>query len=181
MKSAFAIVAGFALAVVLAFGPAAARNWKSTPQDLAQDYSQILDNRGKGELVMIWWISSPVMPQYPDAQKVLDRYVIIGVVHANVTPGGTMEFDPDSTVTVKDGAGTTLTELPVNSQPPVVAGMLTTLEGVLRGALGSMGQGIHWLVFEGGNTSACTKGELSVQYSGETYTYQTPIPGCPAG
>jgi len=52
------------------------------------------------------------------------------------------------------------------------------LQAVLPKAFGPMGQGFRWFVFAGGAVHACEAG-LSVAYDGETYTYETPIPGCP--
>ncbi|HTQ15452.1 MAG TPA: hypothetical protein VMH86_16400 [Rhizomicrobium sp.] len=183
MKSAISLLAGLVVAASLAGAPALARSWKSTPQDLAQDYSQILDNRGKGEVVMVWWLVPTTMPEYPDAQKVLDRYLVIGVVHAKIdmAAGGVMSFDPAVDVVAKDADGNELTRIDDSSQPPVVSAMLAGMQGVLSQAIGQMGQGIHWIVFDTNSVHACQKGGLSVQYAGETYTYQTPIPGCPAG
>ncbi len=77
--------------------------------------------------------------------------------------------------------GNALKQIADSDLPPVMTNMLASVEGMLHQALGPMGEGIHWLVFDsGGTVRSCAKGGLSVQYAGETYTYQTPIPGCPA-
>jgi hypothetical protein len=48
----------------------------------------------------------------------------------------------------------------------------------MRQTIGQMGQGMHFFAFEGG-VHACEKGQLSIPFAGETYIYDTPIPGCP--
>jgi len=53
------------------------------------------------------------------------------------------------------------------------------VQAILQKSIGPMGQGFRWFVFEGGAVHACETGGLSVAYDGETYTYETPIPGCP--
>jgi hypothetical protein len=177
-----ALLAALCVAAGVLSAPSAmARNWKAAPADVARDYSQILDNRGNGEIVMSWWFSAPMLAGYPDAQAALDKYVIIGVIHAHVATGGTMVFDPDNTVAARDGNGKALTLLTGSAIPPTVGGMLTSLEGMMSQALGQMGQGIRWDVFDAGAVHACGKGGLSVDYAGTTYTYDTPIPGCQPG
>jgi hypothetical protein len=41
-----------------------------------------------------------------------------------------------------------------------------------------MGKGMRMFVFEGGAIDACKKGQLSVPLASETYTWDTPFPGC---
>jgi hypothetical protein len=37
---------------------------------------------------------------------------------------------------------------------------------------------MRWFVFDGSTIHSCQPGKLSVPYGGETYIYDTPIPGC---
>ncbi len=54
---------------------------------------------------MSWWIVPTIVPGNNPSTQALDKYVVIGVVHGRVTPGGSMVFDPDSSLVVKDGNG----------------------------------------------------------------------------
>jgi hypothetical protein len=160
--------------------PADARLWKPKSTDLALDYSEIVDNRGGGEIVISWWFAPPAVGQYPAAKDMLDRYVVVGLAHSHMSPGGEMVFETDAVATAKDGSGNTLNQIPTDKLPPMVSGSLMTMEGMLKQSIGAMGNGIHWMVFDNGALHACSKSGLSIQYAGETYTYETPIPGCPA-
>jgi hypothetical protein len=176
---------GIALAVLIgsllcagAVSPAHSRPWKPTPKALAMDYSQIIDNRSANELVLLWWLTPEVMKDTPAVQNMLEKYVVIGVVHAHIGAGGTFTFDKVDALQAMDGNGTALTPLTGDNIPPAVTGALAALEGMLRQALGATGQGMAWFVFDAGSVRSCEKGGLSVPFAGETYTYQTPIPGC---
>ena len=51
---------------------------------------------------------------------------------------------------------------------------------MFRQSLGAVGAGFRWFVFDGASVKSCTPGSgFSVQLANETYTYDTPIPGCP--
>jgi hypothetical protein len=158
--------------------PAHARPWKPTPPALAQDYSIINDTRNPNDLVMLWWLIPDLMKSAPAAMAVLDKYVVIGVVHAHVSAGGTFSFDKIDALPVTDADATPLKALTGDSVPPTVTGMLTTLGPGLRQGLGPMGEGIAWFVFESGSVHSCEKGRMVVPFAGETHTYDTPIPGC---
>lgn len=160
-----------------------ARPWKPTPQTQAQDYSSIVDNRGKGEMVMLKWYVPAVAPDAQSAQNpqaLLDKYVVISLIHAHMQPGGIITFDTIDLPQVKDGKGTPLKALSGDDIPPTLAGYLVTLQGTMRQSIGAFGQGMHVFAFDGGNVHACQKGGMSISFAGETYTYDTPIPGCPA-
>jgi hypothetical protein len=148
---------------------------------MAEDYAEIIDNRGSGDIVIVFWFVPQMMGQeYPAARDLLDQYILIGVVHGHGTAGGTVNFDEAATLDVKNANGKSLTLLEGDRVPPAVAGMVTAMSGVMRQSIGAMGQGMHFLVYDNGGTHACQKGQLSVAYQGETYTYNTPIPGCKA-
>ena len=167
------------LCVLYVSVPAGARQWKPTPQTLAQDYSSIVDNRGKGDIVMLKWFVPPVVPDPRNAPSVLDRYVIIAVAHSHMEPGGIQTFDPIDSLQVNDGKGMPLKLLTGDEIPPAVAGYLVTMEGSMRQSMGALGQGMHFFAFDGVGVHACGKGQLAIPYDGRTYTYDTPIPGCP--
>src|SRR5262245_2026091 len=70
------------------------RPWKPTESRLAQDYANIVDQRGKGDLVMLMWLVPESLPEeQPVGREILSRYVVLGAVHARVDATGTFSFD----------------------------------------------------------------------------------------
>jgi hypothetical protein len=131
--------------------------------------------------VEIFWMNWPLTgDQSPMVRQLLDKYVIIGVAHGQLDPGGKMVFNREESVQAANLDGAQLKALNPADYPPVVAGAVTTLGGFMRQSLGAMGEGMKFVVFESGSVRACEKGRLSVTYTGVTYTYDTPIPGCPS-
>jgi hypothetical protein len=59
----------------------------------AQDYVQIFYDKSKGDVSMVWWLTPQMMPNSPEAQQVLDKYVIIAVLHATWSADGVANFD----------------------------------------------------------------------------------------
>jgi hypothetical protein len=160
-------------------GPAEARQWRPTPQALAQEYAMIQDNRPGGELVMVLWVP-PEMMEDKSAQGVLASDVLVGVIDANVAPNGTMMFAPVETLNATDSRGTPLHALKSEDIPPAVAGVLTSIQSLFRQSLGPVGQGFHWFVFDGATVHSCVANSgFTIQLAGENYLYATPIPGCP--
>jgi len=167
------------LALVLAAAPAGARTWNPDPASQARDYSIITDNRPNHEVAILFWLSAPTVGTVSTAQAVLDQYLIIGAVHGQFSPAGTADFDSQPVLVASDGDGKTLKPVLGDAAPPTVQAMLAAFGGVMRQSMGAVGQGMHLFVFESGNVHACSKGKLSVAFAGTTYSYDTPIPGCP--
>jgi hypothetical protein len=119
-------------------------------------------------------------PSKQAAREILEKYIILGVVHAHSAKDGTMTFDQIATLQVDDGKGRPLNALDVNTMPPTVVGALAILQSVFARSLGALGKGVHWFAFDSGTVHACSGGGMSVPFAGVTYTYDTPIPGCPA-
>ena len=168
------------LCVLYASAPAGARPWKPKPQNLAQDYAQILDVRSQGEVVVLFWFVPEMAPETPAAAALLDKYVVIGVAHARSGPGGSMLFDAIDPLQVNDANGKPLTFLDGDKLPSDISDLVTAMGGTMRQSLGAMGQGMRFFVYESAGVHACSKGGISIPYEGEGYTYDTPIPGCPA-
>ena len=167
------------LAVLLAtIAPAQCRQWAHNPTDLASDYLTINDNRGGGEIVLIMWLAAPRFAKGP-TQDMLNKYVMIGVAHAHTSKEGTMSFDRTATLDAANAEGNKLTLLDASTMPPTVVGAMATMQSVFGRALGQFGQGVQWFAFDGSKMQACTKGQLSIPYAGEKYTFDTPVPGCP--
>jgi hypothetical protein len=159
--------------------PADARDWKPTVKGNALNYSQILDERGGGEIVFVWWLVPLIAEGSPKVQRLLDEYALIALVHAHFSADGTPSFDSVDELQALDAAGNPLVLLHESDMPPSVAGAITTMKSTFRQTLGAMGKGTHWFAFKHGAVRACSKGRLTVQFAGENYTYDTPIPGCP--
>lgn len=167
---------------VVAGAPAQARTWNPKGVGLAQDYSVIVDNRPNQEIVMLMWLSSPLVQNSPTAQALLDKYIILGLVHGKQDVGGKFDFDPQLGLTAKDSQGTALKALSGDEIPLGVQAAVVAFGGVMKQSFGAMGQGMQFFVFEASDSlRACgTKGRLIVPFAGTDYTYDTPIPGCPA-
>ena len=166
-------------AMTLAMAPAQARLWKPQGEALAQEYAVITDVRKSHDIITVFWLAPPLAPNSPAAQLILARYVIVGVAHVkqdSVT--GKAESTGLDTVQALDGDGKPLTLLEGDKVPPTVAAVISGIGGVARQCMGVTGMGMRFFAFDAGNVQACGKGRLSVAYVGETYTYDTPIPGC---
>ena len=161
--------------------PAQARAWKPQGAALAQDYAVITDVRPDHDVVMVFWFAPPLAQQAPPAmQAILDKYIIVGVVHGHVGTGGAMSFDAVDALQAQDADKKPLTLLEGDKIPPDVAASVSFIGASMRQAIGAMGQGMHFFVFDAGAVHACAKGQLAIPFAGETYTYDTPFPGCPA-
>ena len=163
---------------------ASSRAWKATPEALARDYATILDTRAQGELVVLAWFAPALVPQSaPGAANVsamLEKYVVLMITHAHLEmPTGKMSFDDIDTLEARDQSQRPLGLVTRDALPPATAGAVTTLEALFRQSFGAMGSGMKTFVFDAGTVHSCQKGELSVPYGGETYTWETPFPGCP--
>lgn len=162
--------------VCLAASPAVARLWKPTPLQLAQDYTLITHNKGEEGRVTIQWMASPTVTALT-LKQTLDKYVVIGISHMRGGVGGVTSWDDIEGVQVSDTGGQALKEITGDGIPPALVGLFGAIDATVSRA--SQGKAkARWYVFEPGQVSACAPGKLSVTYDGETYTYDTPIPGC---
>ena len=169
-----------ALAVLTAFAtPAHARLWKPEREALAQDYAVITDIRKSHDVITIFWLAPPLAPGSSAAQIILERYVSVGVSHVKQdTVTGKTESTNLDAVEARDNDGKPLTLLEGDKVPPTVAAVISGIGGTARQAMGVTGTGMRFFAFDAGNVRACGKGRLSIAYVGETYIYDTPIPGC---
>ena len=170
------------LALLALLTPVSARQWNPDFRGAAVDYTQILHAKGPGQVVFVWWVVPEVFAGAPNAQsiqEVLSRYVVVGIADGRIAgPGAPMSFTPVQDLKIADAAARQLSPLAANATPPEMAQTITTLQGLARQNLGPIGQGMRWFVYDGSNIHSCQPGKLSVPYGGETYTYDTPIPGC---
>lgn len=85
--------------------PAYSRNWKPTSVQLANDYANINHARSKTDFVTIrWWAAPTFQPGTPVAQ-LLDKFVVLSVVHFHVQSTGTFSFDNIATLAARDSSG----------------------------------------------------------------------------
>lgn len=177
---------GVALGVLLlgaASVPALSRAWKPTPLSLARDYVLINDTRPGGEIVLLmWFVPELLPPEVPNAATVkalLDKYVILTVVHAALDKvTAKMSFDDVNTLQAEDRSGKPLSLITGDELPPTARAAVTMMEAMFRQSLGAFGQGMKVFVFDAAGVTSCKPGGLTVPFAGETYTWQTPIPGC---
>jgi len=174
----FMAAAAIAVSAAMLASLAVARPWKPTPESLAGDYASIIDSRNPYDMRVIVWIAPP-MSDNAAVAEMLDEYVLIGVARAHISSLGRFTFDKVDRLQVKDSAAQPLPLLTGAAIPPTMVRAVSAMETAFSRALGQLGQGIHWFVFKGGSTHACGNGGISVPFAGETYTYDTPFPGCP--
>jgi hypothetical protein len=169
-----ALVLGLILAAGLT--PASARLWKPTPTQLALDYLTINHNKGAEGRVVLGWMASPTMSS-PTMKPLLDKYVVISIIHTRPAPDGPVTYDDVQGVQVTDGSGQSLKELTGDAIPPALVGITAGASASFR--QGTQGRGkMYWGIYEAGGVNACRSGKLLVTYDGETYSYDTPLPGC---
>jgi hypothetical protein len=165
-------------AAALSATPVAARLWKPTPLQQAQDYAGINHNKDANGRVNLFWMASSTAAT-PTMKQLLDKYVVLNISHTTQGPGGGPPVWNDvEGVQVTDGGGQPLKEVIGSDIPPTLVGIIAQSQAGLAQA--TLGKGkIRWMVFESGTVNACAGGRLSVTYDGETYTFDTPMPGCP--
>jgi len=155
---------------------AQARPWKPTPQQLAQDYSAVIHNKGpNGGTVRISWLAAPGFTG--NLQQIMQKHVVLTLTHTMPTPGGLTSYEDTGGVQVADLAGQPLTEIPLSELPPSLVGLTAQLEASFRQSINGNAK-MKILAFQPGAVHPCQKGGLAVTYAGERYTYETPMPGC---
>jgi hypothetical protein len=184
MRRAFLVAAIAATFSFAGYTTASARVWKPTPEALAQDYAMIQDRRADGELLsIIWFAPTMLRPNSPGvdvATQILKRYIIIAVARGHLERAtGSLAFDDPNISEAKNATGKKLTLLPRNDLPPTAISMLAGMEGMFQQSLGAMGRGMKIFVFDAADVDACNAGMLAISLAGETYTWKTPMPGCP--
>jgi len=158
------------------------RLWKATPSQIAGDYASIFHNRGSGDFVTIAWLAPPTTTASSQVVAMLEKYVLIAVVHSRTNlnqPAAGIAFDDIKTLEARDESGNLLTPVSENELPVASLGLLAGYEAGYRRGFGPRGNGMKFFLFDAGTIRACDKGRISVPFDGETYTWETPFPGCP--
>jgi len=160
---------------------ASSRPWKPTSSQIAADYASIGHNRGNGNFVTIGWWAVPTSRPGSQLVAIFEKYVLISITHSHINlrePAAGLHFDNIDTLEVRDESGNALTPVEQDALPPASIGLLATFEAGYRQGLGPRGKGTRFFLFNAGAVRACEKGGISVPYGGETYTWETPFPGC---
>jgi len=130
------------------------RTWKPTDSKLAQDYATIVDQRGRGDLVMLLWLVPESLPEEQHvAREILSKYVVLGALHAKMDATGTFSFDDVNSLNISDSSGHPLVALDNSSMPPTI-----TVQAIMGQAAGPFGRGFHWFVYRGDTVHSCQKG-----------------------
>ena len=132
--------------------------------------------------MIVLWLSSALIPDSSpnaaNAKALLDKYMLIATLHAQLKTDGTFTPIEGEPVEARSVDGGPLPPLDEATQPPAIVGALATLQSLFAKMLGPFGQSVHWTVFDGSKTAPCGNGGFRLVFAGETYTYDTPIPGC---
>jgi len=177
---AFTLAAALLVAAVP--GVADARPWKPTAEALALDYAQIIDQRSPNEMVLVMWLAPEIVADDEEsdlARQILADYLVVAVVHGDISDLGQITFRKVASLDARTFGNTSLAPLDTGGLPPAVTGVISIMQGMFTQALGAMGQGTNWFVFDGSPVTSCGTGGFSIPYAGEVYEYATPIPGCP--
>jgi len=165
------------------FSPSAsARFWKASPSQIASDYAVINHNRGNGDFVTIIWFASPMATSGSQIATVFEKCVVVGAVHSHTNfnqPATGIALDDIKTLEVRDESGNLLSPVSENELSVASLGALAAYEAGYRRGFGPRGNGIKFFLFDTGTVRACEKGGISIPFDGETYTWETPFPGCP--
>ena len=158
-----------------------ARTWKPSTQDFAYEYLMIEHSLSDREQVVIVWMAPELVKDTEINRlfrKMVQEYMLIGVIHASLGDFGAWNMVNPVKVTVDIGNSESLTPLSQETLPPLVTTMIDLFKKILAGGLGKLGGGLKVFVFDGTRVDRCAKGVVWVNYLRERYKYQTPIPGC---
>jgi hypothetical protein len=108
----------------------------------------------------------------------LEKYIVISVVNFHTGEGGAISVDNIDTLEVRDDDGKPLTLVSRTELLPTEVGVISVIEATFRQSIGRIGDGTRFFIFDAGMVRACEKGRISVPFAGETYTWETPFPGC---
>jgi hypothetical protein len=162
----------------VSFSSTSSRPWKPTPAQIASDYAQINHTRSSTEFVNIrWWAPPTVMSGTPFA-RMLEKYILISVAHYHSAQGGAISTDEIDALEARADDDKQLTLVTRTELLPSELGILSAIEASFRQSIGRIGEGTRFFIFDAGTVRACEKGGLSVPFAGETYTWETPFPGC---
>jgi hypothetical protein len=199
-------LAVFAAAAWLAMPASAARMWGrpmpppapgDSPLDQASDYAHIVDIRGPLDQVSVQWLEPMTMKVEPDQKAALDQYIVVAVAHVScATNCRTIQTHEDEIPAAFDADGRSLAPVLEPEQPDALRAVLGLERrvvrevnmpddvgpppGDLRDLVVAYFHNQRFYAFRAGAVHECTKGRLAIAFAGKQYTFDTPIPGCPA-
>jgi len=144
---AWRIVASSVLLLALGYSlpyTVVARQWRTTPRSQALHYAQIIDQRSKTELVLVFWVPPEIVdgnsPETERARSVLREYMLVGVGHAHVSPAGQFTFERPTGVLIQTADGKARQPLNDKALPPAVIDMIAMFQAMFSQPLGPFGQ-----------------------------------------
>ena len=128
--------------------------------------TQQMPSSGDEHLTLAWWIpiefwktsfsSDPSIPPEEAAQMLsnLRKFSILGVVQADISEQGAFQFYSEEKVKeglkvfVIDSNGLKSPLLPSTREDPSLTELLNVMKPILSGAMGNLGQNLHFFVFD---------------------------------
>ena len=175
VSSLVSFLAFVMLLLAMTAPPASARPWKPTPQQQVVDYLTITHNRGSDNVVIVW-MASPLVAA-STIKQLLDKYVVLSIAHTRRGTDGATIWEDVQGVRLSDGAGQDLKEVSSDQIPPMLVGMIASSNATMQQSTQGKSK-VYWSVWEASAVNACQRGKLVVNYAGESYSYDTPVPAC---
>jgi len=147
--------------VGVSFSSASSRPWKPSPTQIAGDYAQINHGKSSNEFVNIRWWAAPTVVSGTPFARMLEKYVVISIVHFHTSQGGSISIDDIETLEVRNEDDKPLALVPRTELLPTEVGMITTVEAGFRQSSGRIGDGTKFFIFDAGTVRACEKGKVS--------------------
>ena len=158
-----------------------ARDWKPKPHVAAREYAILKHERTPTDQIIIYWFPAEAIPDTPgsaEAKKLLSDNLLIGTVRIKVDAQARVSVAEETAPILRTLGGETIRYIETHAVSPTVSGIVTVVEQMVSQAMGVVGKGIKWHVFDGSSVKSCKIGGFIVNFAGEDYDYKTPIPGC---
>ncbi len=127
------------------------------------------------------WIAPEYLAPEQGSESVrnlLGTYTVVVIAHVQILPTGEWKYFDPTNASIRHGNDAARQPLDRDTLPPVLIGFLTAFEKSLSQGLGKLGANMRLQVFDGAGIESCSNGVLWVDYTGENYSFETPIPGC---
>ncbi len=161
--------------------PAMSRTWKPTPLQAAQDYLTIEHGISDYEHVVVFWYAPEFFGNDPgsaEIRKITQDYLMVALMHFKVDDLGRFEVFVPEAVSVESDGSEPLTQIPASELPPVTSALVDVMTKTVAGGMGKVGSGMRMFLFDGSSVNSCREGVLSITFNEESYTFETPLPGC---
>lgn len=168
--------------LVLGCNSAAARTWKASELEAAQDYLQVEHGIAGGQQVQIWWIAPQFLENKPDMQEVrvaLGDYILVGLLHFSYNDNGVVENHLSTLPIARYSGAGDLKPVADKDLSLIMSTFVHAFGKVLKDGLGALGNAMQFYVFDGSGVDSCASEKvLWIDYLGESYSFKTPLPGC---